>query len=55
MALPATYPVGPVIQATIQRVASAMLEFGVIGRQYAAEMRQGTLVQSMIGPVLTAG
>ena len=50
MALPDTYPVGPVIQANIQRVAAAMLEFGVLGRQYAAEVRQGTLVQSMIGP-----
>ena len=50
MALPATYPVGPVVQETIQRVASAMLEFGVLGRPYAAEVRQGTLVQSMIGP-----
>jgi hypothetical protein len=50
MALPATYPVGPVVQANIQRVASAMLTFGVLGRQYAARVRQGTLVQSMIGP-----
>jgi hypothetical protein len=41
--------VGPVVQANIQRVAAAMLEFGVIGRPYAAEVRQGTLVQSMIG------
>ena len=50
MALPATYPVGPVAQANIQRVATAMLQFGVLGRQYAAQVRQGTLVQSMIGP-----
>jgi NitT/TauT family transport system substrate-binding protein len=50
MALPATYPVGPVVEETIQRVASAMLEFGVLGQAYAAEVRQGTLVQSMIGP-----
>jgi len=50
MALPATYPVGPVAQANIQRVATAMLQFGVLGRQYAAQVWQGTLVQSMIGP-----
>ena len=50
MALPDTYPVGPVVQANIQRVATAMLKFGLIGQQYAAQVRQGTLVQSMIGP-----
>jgi NitT/TauT family transport system substrate-binding protein len=50
MALPATYPVGPVIRANIQRVAAAMLKFGGIGRQYATQVRQGTLVQSMVGP-----
>ena len=50
MALPATYPVGPVVEANIQRVATAMLKFGVIGQQYAAQVRHGTLVQSMIGP-----
>ncbi len=48
MALPATYPVGSVVQANIQRVAAAMLKFGVIGQQYAVQVRQGTLVQSMI-------
>jgi NitT/TauT family transport system substrate-binding protein len=50
MALPATYPVGPVAWASIQRVATAMLTFGVLGPQYAARVRQGTLVRSMIGP-----
>jgi len=50
MALPATYPVGPVNQANIQRVAAAMLKFGGIGQQYATQVGQGTLVQSMIGP-----
>jgi NitT/TauT family transport system substrate-binding protein len=50
MALPATYPVGPVARASIQRVATAMLTFGVLGPQYAARVRQGTLVRSMIGP-----
>ena len=33
MALPATYPVGPVVAANIQRVAAAMLQFGVLGRR----------------------
>ena len=48
MALPATYPVGPVVAANIQRVAAAMLQFGVLGRQYATQVRQGTVVRSMI-------
>ena len=48
MALPATYPVGPVAPANIQRVAAAMLQFGVLGRRYAAQVRQGTVVRSMI-------
>ena len=43
------YPVGPVSVARIQRVAAAMLEFGFLGRQYAAGVEQGTLVKSMIG------
>src|SRR2546429_872361 len=46
MALPTTYPVGPVVAANIQRVAAAMLQFGVLGRQYATQVRQGTVVQS---------
>jgi NitT/TauT family transport system substrate-binding protein len=50
MALPATYPVGPVAWASIQRVATAMLTFGVLGPHDAARVRQGTLVRSMIGP-----
>ena len=50
MALPATYPDGPVVQASIQRVATAMLQFGLLGQQYAAQVRHGTLVQSMISP-----
>jgi len=48
MALPATYPVGPVVPANIQRVAAAMLEFGVLGQRYATQVRQGTVVRSMI-------
>ncbi len=45
------YPVGPVIQTHIQRVAQAMLQFGLLGRQYATEVEQGTLV----GPMVTNG
>ena len=50
MALPVTYPVGPVVQANIQRVAAAMLQFGMLGQQYATLVKQGTVVRSMIGP-----
>jgi len=49
MALP-DYPVGPVDARRIQRTAEAMLQFGLLGQQYAAEVQQGTLVESMIGP-----
>jgi NitT/TauT family transport system substrate-binding protein len=49
MALP-DYPVGGVDYTRIQRTAEAMLQFGLLGQQYAAEVRQGTLVRSMIGP-----
>jgi len=34
----------------IQRTAEAMLQFGLLGQQYAAKVQQGTLVESMIGP-----
>jgi NitT/TauT family transport system substrate-binding protein len=50
MALPSSYPVGRVEQVGIQRVAAVMLRFGVLGQRYAAEVRQGTLVRSMISP-----
>jgi NitT/TauT family transport system substrate-binding protein len=43
------YPVGPVSQARIQRVAVAMLQFGFLGQQYAAVVEQGTLVKLMVG------
>ncbi len=49
MALP-DYPVGPVDETRIQRTAEAMLQFGLLGKQYAAEVQQGTLVKSMIDP-----
>jgi NitT/TauT family transport system substrate-binding protein len=43
------YPVGPVNEARIQRVAAAMLQFGLLGQQDAAEVEHGTLAQSMVG------
>ena len=49
MALP-DFPVGPVDETRIQRTAEAMLEFGLLGGQYAAEVQRGTLVRSMIDP-----
>jgi NitT/TauT family transport system substrate-binding protein len=47
MALPG-FPTGPVNVQNIQRVAEVMLEFGVLGKQYRAEVEQGTLIRSMI-------
>jgi NitT/TauT family transport system substrate-binding protein len=44
------YPIGPVDETRIQRVATAMLQFGMLGRQHAAEVQRGTLVESMVGP-----
>lgn len=49
MALPG-FPTGPVDDTQIQRIATAMLSFGMLGQQYASEVQQGTLVESMIGP-----
>jgi NitT/TauT family transport system substrate-binding protein len=43
------YPTGPVNRGRIQRVAAAMLKFGILGPQDAAAVRQGTLVASMVG------
>lgn len=47
MALP-DFPVGPVNEQRMQRTADAMLQFGVLAQQYAAEVQQGTLIRSMI-------
>ena len=44
------YPTGPVNRGSIQSVATAMLEFGMLGQQYAAQVEQGTLVAGMLGP-----
>ena len=49
MALPG-FPAGPVNDTQIQRIATAMLTFGMLGQQYASEVQHGTLVESMIGP-----
>jgi NitT/TauT family transport system substrate-binding protein len=43
------YPVGPVNETRIQRVAVAMLQFGILGSAYAGEVERGTLVASMVG------
>jgi hypothetical protein len=43
------YPVGPVDETGIQRVADAMLQFGLLGREYAVAVEHGTLVASMVG------
>ena len=44
------YPVGPAVEASIQRVATAMLEFGILSRQDTTEVEQGSLVESMVSP-----
>jgi NitT/TauT family transport system substrate-binding protein len=49
MALPA-FPTGPVDETRMQRTADAMLQFGMLGEQYAAEVQRGTLIRSMCGP-----
>jgi NitT/TauT family transport system substrate-binding protein len=43
-----SYPIGPVAEKHIQRVALSMLQFGLLSGQYAAEVKQGTLAQSML-------
>ena len=45
-----SYPIGPLDETRIQRVAVAMLQFGLLGRQYSTEVKRGTLVESMVGP-----
>jgi hypothetical protein len=54
MAMPSSYPVGPVVAADIQRVAAAMLKFGVLSPRYGATVGQGTLVRSMLQSRLAA-
>jgi len=47
MSLP-NFPAGPVNGERMQRTADAMLQFGILAQQYAAEVRSGTLVRAMI-------
>jgi NitT/TauT family transport system substrate-binding protein len=49
MALP-SFPTGPVDETRMQRTAEAMLQFGILGKQYTAEVEQGTLIKSMMPP-----
>jgi NitT/TauT family transport system substrate-binding protein len=44
------YPVGPVVEGSIQRVATAMLEFGILPREDTTEVEQGSLVESIVNP-----
>ena len=47
MALP-QFPTGPVEETRIQRVADAMLEFGMISPADSGEVTGGRLVASMV-------
>jgi NitT/TauT family transport system substrate-binding protein len=47
MAVP-QFPTGPVDETRIQREAEAMLEFGLLGTQYATEVNNGSLIHSMV-------
>lgn len=49
IALP-DFPVGPINDRRLQRTADAMLQFGVLDQQYAAGVRNGTLIRSMTVP-----
>ena len=46
--VPSRYPIGPVSQTRIQRVATVMLQFGMLGQADAAAVQRGTLVGSMV-------
>jgi len=43
------YPTGPVNETGIRRVATAMLQFGILNPAYAHEVERGPLVRSMVG------
>ena len=49
MSLP-NFPTGPVDVKRMQPTADAMLQFGILSQQYAAEVQQGTLIRSMTAP-----
>jgi NitT/TauT family transport system substrate-binding protein len=42
------FPTGAVDVARIQRVADAMLQFGVLAKKYSPEVQRGTLIRSMV-------
>lgn len=48
--VPSRYPIGPVSQTRIQRVATVMLQFGMLGQADATAVQRGTLVGSMVRP-----
>lgn len=48
MAIP-DFPTGPVDAGRIQREATDMLQFGMLGRKYAAQITSGALVKAMTG------
>jgi NitT/TauT family transport system substrate-binding protein len=43
------YPTGQIDEVRLQQVASEMLQFGILGQQYTAEVQDGALIRSMIG------
>ena len=43
------YPVGPVVKASIQRVATEMLDFGILGGAVSAGVTPQTLAEAMVG------
>jgi NitT/TauT family transport system substrate-binding protein len=49
MALP-QFPTGPVDETRIQREAQAMLQFGLLAKQYTREIQDQTLIRSMLAP-----
>lgn len=53
IALPG-FPIGPVNQTRLQRAADSMLQFGLLGAEHTAVVRNGSLIKSMIDPSLQA-
>ena len=49
MALP-RYPVGPVVEASVQRVARVMQQTGILGQADATQAEQRALVEAMVAP-----
>lgn len=44
------FPTGPVDETRIQRVAEAMLDFGLLRSQFSAEVSDGALTRAMVSP-----